>query len=244
MKHFAKLATRLSPAALLLAGCSASTQAETSDGPPNLEPFAMSETGTFEYPWAARFIPGTDVIVVNQVKGQIIAHDPKSGQTFEISGAPEVDFGGQGGFGDVAFLNSEAGGIVGERTIYISWVEAGDSDTRGAVAGKGTLTCTTPTSCAVEDLSVIWRQAPKTTGRGHYAHRFAISPDEKHLFIASGDRQKLEPAQDNSNNIGTIVRLNLDGSPAQGNPVSENPEIWSYGHRNPQGLAFAPDGQL
>ena len=91
---------------------------------------------------------------------------------------------------------------------------------------------------------MIWRQAPKVTGRGHYSHRIAFSPDGRHLYLASGDRQKMQPAQDTSNTLGTIVRLDLDGSPAAGNPVAANREIWSYGHRNILGLEFDQQGRL
>ena len=97
-------------------------------------------------------------------------------------------------------------------------------------------------------MSVIWRQNPKVTGRGHYAHRIAVSPDGRYLFVASGDRQKMDPAQDTSNNLGSIVRLNLDGSPAAGNPFAgqagKAQDIWSWGHRNTLGLAFDAQGRL
>lgn len=152
-----------------------------------------------------------------------------------------------GGLGDVAFLPSEASEDLSERTIYLSWAEAGNGNTRGAVLGRGTLSCEEE-ACAVSGLEVIWRQAPKTSKRGHYSHRIVFSPDEQYMFVSSGDRQELEPAQDNSNNLGTVVRLNLDGTPAAGNPFAKEggitAEIWSYGHRNVLGLGFDPDGQL
>jgi aldose sugar dehydrogenase len=107
------------------------------------------------------------------------------------------------------------------RTIYLSWAEAGEGDTRGAVVGKGTLVCGETEACAIEGLSVIWRQTPKVTGRGHYSHRMLISPDGKYLYVASGERQKMQPSQDTGNTLGKIVRLNLDGTPAAGNPMAE-----------------------
>jgi glucose/arabinose dehydrogenase len=68
------------------------------------------------------------------------------------------------------------------------------------------------------------------------------------MFVASGDRQELDPAQDTTNNLGTIVRLNLDGTPADGNPIAEQggvtAQIWSYGHRNPLGMDFDAEGRL
>ena len=110
------------------------------------------------------------------------------------------------------------------------------------------MVCGQATSCSIEGLSVIWRQSPKVTGRGHYSHRIAFSPDESHLFIASGDRQKMSPAQDTSNTLGSIVRLDLDGTPAAGNPLAErggaSAEIWSWGHRNILGMDFDSSGRL
>ena len=103
-------------------------------------------------------------------------------------------------------------------------------------------------ACALEDFGVIWRQTPKVEGRGHFSHRISLSPDESHLFIASGERQKMTPAQDLSNTLGTVVRLNLDGTPAEGNPFADQggvtAEIWSYGHRNILGLAWDEQGRL
>src|SRR3546814_19543818 len=96
-------------------------------------------------------------------------------------------------------------------------------------------------SGAVRRLAVTWRQTPKFTGRVHYSHRLTFSPDVEYLFVTSGDRQKFDPAQDTSNTLGSIVRLNLDGSPAAGNPLADagapSNQIWSYGHRNKIGRA-------
>ncbi len=211
-------------------------------------PFAVQNMGTFEEPWAADFVPGTQYLVITEKAGSLAAVNTQTGERMEITGAPTVDYGGQGGLGDIAFLQSEADDEIGTRTIYLSWAEAGDGDTRGAVVGRGQLVCQGNADCAVEDLNVIWRQTPKVTGRGHYSHRIAFSPDEQYLFVASGDRQKQTPAQDTSNTLGTVVRLNLDGSAAAGNPLADrgspSDQIWSWGHRNILGLQFDSAGRL
>lgn len=210
--------------------------------------FSAASFATYDEPWSIAFIPGTPVLVTTMQGGTMSAVDTNTGRMITISGAPEVDYGGQGGLGDVAFLPSEASSTIDRRTIYLSWAEAGQGDTRGAVVGRGTLVCQEADACNIEGLNVIWRQAPKVSGRGHYSHKIAFSPDGQYMFVASGDRQKKEPAQDLSNTLGTVLRLNLDGTPAAGNPFasrgSPSNQIWSYGHRNILGLAFDPEGRL
>lgn len=209
----------------------------------------ITQIGEFNRPWAIEFVPGRPVLAITEKEGTLKFYHTIKGTTIEISGVPEVAYGGQGGLGDVAFLESEAEREDG-RTIYLSWAEFGETrETRGAVVGKGFVTCDEPSGqCQINDLEVIWRQAPKVEGRGHYSHRISFSPDEKYMYVASGDRQKLTPAQDNTNTMGTIVRLNLDGTPAEGNPFADQggvtAEIWSYGHRNILGMDWDAEGRL
>jgi len=248
MLNNSKTLLTLSLATVALASCGAGLNVETEAGTERVTSVASEEHASFNEPWAAEFIPGTQTLVITEKSGQVKAYDTATGTTMDIAGAPEVDYGGQGGLGDVAFLDSESASEIGARTIYLTWAEAGSGDTRGATLGKGVLDCSDGDGCAIRDLEVVWRQAPKVTGRGHYSHRIAFSPDGEYLFLTSGDRQKLEPAQDNANTIGTIVRLNIDGSTAEGNPFADQgsptDQIWSYGHRNLLGIAFDNDGQL
>lgn len=232
---------------MLLASCGAIASVDTAAA--EVEPaLKIEEIGSFDRPWAAAFVPGTNLLVITLKAGGMRGIDTATGREFTVTGTPDVDFGGQGGFGDVAFLPAEASDTVGERAIYLSWVEAGADDTRGAVVGRGTMTCTPGGDCAIDGLEIIWRQAPKVTGRGHYSHRIRFSPDGRYMFVSSGDRQKMEPAQDTTNTIGSIVRLNLDGTPADGNPMADaaspTNQIWSYGHRNVLGIDFDAEGRL
>ena len=239
----------LSASALALASCANAETGETA--PPaaaSAMPFAVTEVATFEEPWAIAFAPGTQMLFVTEKAGSLKFIDTASGTVGTVSGLPEVAYGGQGGLGDIAFLPAEAKATLGGRTIYLSWAEMGAGETRGAVVGKGTLACSAPTTCAIEGLSVIWRQTPKVEGRGHFSHRIAFSPDGKYLFVASGERQKMQPSQDTGTTLGKIVRLNLDGTPAAGNPMAEKggvtAEIWSYGHRNILGMDWDAQGRL
>lgn len=231
-----------------LASCANAETGESAGTEAAAASFATTEVATFEEPWAIAFAPGTPVLFVTEKAGALKLIDTATGSTGSVSGVPKVDYGGQGGLGDVAFLPAEAAKAMGRRTIYLSWAEAGEGDTRGAVVGKGTLVCAATTSCAIEGLNVIWRQTPKVSGRGHYSHRLTVSPDGKYLFVASGDRQKMQPAQDTANTLGSIVRLNLDGTPAAGNPLADkggvSTEIWSWGHRNILGMDWDAQGRL
>ncbi|WP_114520368.1 PQQ-dependent sugar dehydrogenase [Altererythrobacter sp. ZODW24] len=247
IKQTLQSAILLSSASLLLASCSAEANGDipATPGVDTADPFTIERLGEFEEPWAAAFAPGTETLVITEKEGTIKAYMP-NGRTLDVSGAPEVDYGGQGGMGDVAFLESEASSTLGSRTIYLSWVEAGSGGKRGAAVGKGQFTCAAQ-SCSINDLNVIWRQ-DKVSGKGHYSHRLAFSPDGEYLYVASGDRQKKQPAQDLTNNLGTVVRLTLDGKPAEGNPFADQgsptDQIWSYGHRNILGLQFDAEGRL
>lgn len=245
----------LSLSALALASC---VGAETGDSASNdvneaiavnTDDYAVETMGTFSEPWAIEFAPGTGVMFITEKAGVLKVMDTSTGEIGIVKGAPEVAYGGQGGLGDIAFLDAEAGLGLSGRTIYLTWAEmAADGENRGAALGKATLNCDATDDCAIEGLDVIWRQSPKMSGRGHYSHRVQVSPDGQYLFVASGDRQKQTPAQDNTNTLGTMVRLNLDGTPASGNPFADQGEvtaqIWSYGHRNILGMDFDADGRL
>ncbi len=251
----APLLTALSTA--LLAACSgtvstgmnnASAQeapqhAETPGTPPaNAQPFVSTEFGKFNEPWAMTFLPDGRLLVT-QKTGELKLFDPASKATGDISGVPEVDHGGQGGFGDVVLHPQfSSNGLV-----YLSYAEAGNGDTRGGVVARGKLALDASGGGTLSDVQVIWRQVPKVDGRGHYSHRIAFGPDGK-LFISSGERQKFDPAQDMKANLGKIVRLNDDGSVPADNPFANKrgvtAQVWSLGHRNVLGLAFDAQGRL
>lgn len=204
-------------------------------------PFAIEEVDRFDEPWAMAFLPDGDQLITER-SGTLHLRDADSGERVEVAGTPSVADSGQAGLGDV--LPGPTYDTDG--TVYLSWAEAGDGGI-GAAVGRARLV-TDGDAPSLEALEVIWRQTPKTDGDGHLSHRLALDPDGEHLFVSSGDRQLKDPAQDTSNTLGSIARLTLDGEPAPGNPMADEggvtSEIWSWGHRNPLGLEFAPDGTL
>jgi glucose/arabinose dehydrogenase len=191
--------------------------------------------------------PGTGVVFVTERPGRIKSVEP-GGTIGTVTGVPEVAYGGQGGLGDFVLAPLARSAILDRRLVYLSWAEPGPVGTRGAAVARAGLVCGEHASCRLQGLQVIWRQYPKTTGQGHYSHRIAFSPDGRSLFIASGERQKFTPAQDMAGNLGKIVHLLPDGTPAPDNPFAQRggvtAQIWSLGHRNILGLHFDGEGRL
>jgi len=201
-------------------------------------PFVSTPIAELNEPWAIEFLPDGRILVTE--KGGTIQLVTQDGQKTEVAGAPEVDYFFQGGLGDIV-LHPD---FESNNLVYISYVEAGANETRGAVVARGTLNLSAP---AIENLEVIWRAFPKVDGGLHFSHRIAFD-DEGYMFVSAGERNKYDPAQDLNATLGKIVRLNDDGSPASNNPFASQggvaAEVWSYGHRNPLGIAFDSDGRL
>ncbi|MXO61376.1 PQQ-dependent sugar dehydrogenase [Altererythrobacter salegens] len=233
----------LSLPALVLASCAMAASGDSAAGT-----FAIEPAGSFDEPWALAFAPGTQVVFITEKGGTMKFVDLPSGKVGTVTGLPKVAYGGQGGLGDVAFLPSEAASTLGRRTIYLTWAGDAGDDKLAAMMGKGTLVCDTADACRIEGLTEIWRQDPAIRSPGHFSHKIAFSPDGKYLFLSSGERMQGAPAQDLGTNLGKVLRLNHDGTPADGNPFAErggvSRQIWSYGHRNLLGLKFDLDGQL
>jgi len=233
-------------AAMVVAGCQSrgAAQAESSSE----RPFTTKEIAKFSTPWAMAFLPGSGVPLTNMAlltekEGRLWLVDVGSGKRTSVSGVPQVVVAGQGGLGDVMPHPD----FAGSRRIYLSYVEGGPNGTSGAALGYGTLDLGNPAAPALKDFKVIWRQQPKVTGNGHFSHRIAFGPDGL-LYLSSGERQKFDPAQDMSMNLGKILRLTDEGAPAPGNPWASRggiaAQFWTIGHRNVLGLSFASDGRL
>jgi glucose/arabinose dehydrogenase len=227
---------------ILICACGAESNSSAVAQPASGErPFVATAIAALDEPWAMTFLPDGRLLITEK-KGRLLVVTQDGDQSQPITGVPDVDYGGQGGLGDVA-LHPE---YVDNDTIYLSYAEAGDGDVRGGAVMRAALTLN-DAGGALSNQRVIWRQDPKVTGRGHYAHRIVFAGDG-HMFISSGDRQKFTPAQEMQQNLGKIVRLNDDGSVPSDNPFFQQGgvarQIWSLGHRNPLGIALDADGRL
>lgn len=240
-----KQAGSIGVTALLLAGCMASppgnSGARAADAAPaRALPFNVTEIARFNEPWAMTFLPDGGALITEK-SGALKWRKP-DGTTGDVAGVPTVAYGGQGGLGDVVLSPD----FANDRYVYLSWAEAGDGDTFGAAVGRAKLVTDTA-GARLDGLQVIWRQEPKVSGRGHFGHRIAFGPDGM-MYISSGERQKFDPAQNLDQNLGKIVRLSPAGGIPSDNPLYDTGRIraqaWSWGHRNPLGLAFDADGRL
>lgn len=206
------------------------------------EAFIATPVANFDEPWAMSFLPDGRLLITEK-KGRLLIVTQNGDKSLPVTGIPAVDYGGQGGLGDVVVHpDYDTNG-----QIYISYAEAGAGDLRGAAVARARLSMNDDGGARLDDFEVIWRQDPKVTGRGHYGHRIAFSPDG-YLFISSGERQKFDPAQDMQQNLGKILRLHDDGTVPADNPFADQggvtAQIWSLGHRNPLGIAFDPQDRL
>ena len=226
---------------VVLGWTATSTSRVSAEADQNNAPFNAATVTTFNEPWAMTFLPDGRLLVTEK-GGRLLVVTQDGKKSSPIKGLPEVDYGGQGGLGDV-IIHPEYGS---NGLVYLSYAEAGDDDVRGAAVARGKLVLTSDGG-QLEGLKVIWRQHPKVPGRGHYGHRLAFDSNG-YFFISSGERQKFNPAQDMKMNLGKIIRLNDDGSVPPGNPFSDQggvaAQIWSLGHRNPLGIAFDGQGRL
>ena len=226
---------------VLLSACGADSPSPAAAQPTASLPFVAEHVTTLDEPWAMTFLPDGRLLVTEK-KGRLLVVTQDGDKSQPVSGVPEVAYGGQGGLGDVVLHPA----YDDNGTIYLSYAEAGEGDVRGAAVMQATLALNV-NGGELSNQKVIWRQDPKVSGHGHYAHRIAFDADG-YMFITSGDRQKFTPAQEMQQNLGKIVRLNDDGSVPGDNPFASDggvaAQIWTLGHRNPLGIAFDADGRL
>ena len=185
------------------------------------------------FPWSVDFLPNGDLLVA-ELEGTLKRISKDGSSSNSVSAVPTVYRASQGGLFDV-LLDKD---FATNSTLYLSYAE-GDSEENGTTVARATLT-----GNALTDVEVIFTASPRKYAPLHYGGRMAFTSDDL-LLITTGDGFDFrEHAQDLNSHLGKTIRINKDGSPAQGNPFPEAPKVWTYGHRNPQGLAIAPDGTV
>lgn len=192
-----------------------------------------------EHPWAVAFLPGGRFLVTERPgRMRVVEGNGRIGPA--LAGVPQVVVGGQGGLLDLV-LDSAFGR---NRMLYFCFSEPGAGGNSTALA-RARLA---PDASGLEEVRVIFSQKPKVASNLHFGCRIVEAADGN-LFLTLGERfSRKEEAQKLDNHLGKIVRLTKDGEPAPGNPFAgragASPEIWSYGHRNPQGATLGPGGAL
>ncbi|MFA3780021.1 PQQ-dependent sugar dehydrogenase [Yersinia sp. 1652 StPb PI] len=189
-----------------------------------------------DHPWSLAFLPDNGGILITERSGQLRLWQAGKPLSEPLKGVPEVYAKGQGGLLEVALSPT----FSQDRRIYLSFAEVGKEGKAGTAVGYGHLN---PQGTAIENFKVFFRQQPKLSTGNHFGGKLAFDK-QGHIFITLGENNQRPTAQDLSLHQGKIVRLTLDGKVVKDNPFANKspakPEIWSYGHRNPQGLALNP----
>jgi glucose/arabinose dehydrogenase len=190
-------------------------------------------------PWGMAFLPDKRLLITEKSGTLLLVSADGRRIEQRINGLPAVADKGQGGLLDVA-INPD---FAKTPWVYWSYAEPGAGGLSGTAVARGQWR-----DGRLQQMQIIYRQIPKVSGNGHFGSRLVFATD-KTLFITLGDRQKFTPAQDMTQSIGKIVRINRDGRIPDDNPkwldAKARPEIFSLGHRNPQGAALHPlTGQL
>jgi glucose/arabinose dehydrogenase len=202
-------------------------------------------------PWAIAFLPDGGYLVTER-SGALRRVERNGAVSAPLAGVPTLAVGGQGGLLDLV-LDSD---FVNNRTLYFCYSEP-DSSTGGTNSTALARATLADDGKSLRDVKVLFSQLPKVASSGHFGCRIVESRSAGHsdgfLFLALGERySRKDDAQKLNNHLGKIIRINKDGSIPANNPFNTPehrkagalPEIWSYGHRNPQGLVLSPAGSL
>ncbi len=217
-------------AGLLLAACT------RGDGAPVAPAGALQVTEVargLEHLWALAFLPEGRMLVTEK-PGRMRLVDGRGAISAPLEGLPPVADGGQGGLLDVV----PDPDFAQTQRVYFSYSEP-RADGKGTAVAYARLG-----DKGLEGLRVIFRQQPSMDGHNHFGSRLAFAPDGT-LFVTLGERYSgMDQAQSLGGHLGKVIRIDREGNAPAGNPYlgrkDARPEIWSYGHRNPQGAAIHP----
>ena len=193
-------------------------------------------------PWAVELLPSGRFLITEKAgRLRILDKDGAALHTITAN-MPPVYFRGQAGLLDVALDRN----FASNHRIFFVYMRIMDADTCVQAVDSATLDEDAGT---VSNVHTIFQGTPFTNRAvSQSGSRIAIDPKDGNLFVSIGDRSSGDPiplqAQQTDNYLGKMIHITPEGKPAPGNPTIGLPEVWSMGHRTPQGLAFAPDGRL
>ncbi len=205
---------------------------DTKTGPVRFEKMADG----FASPWSFGFLPGGGILITERA-GRLWLLDQS--KATPVRGLPDIAVEGQGGLLDVMIPRD----FARTRQVYLTFAKRQGS-------GEGTALMVAQLSddgTSLNNTAVIFEMTPGSSGGRHFGSRVIEGRDGK-LYMSIGERGDRPAAQDLGRHNGTIIRLNRDGTVPSDNPfvgkAGALPEIWSYGHRNPQGMSLDSKGQL
>lgn len=195
-------------------------------------------------PWGMVFTPDNQLLITYR-DGTIRLLNPANGTTQDVSGQPTIRQYGQGGLLDVARLDVarlDSSNLASDNNRKATWYYFTYSKAKDGQAATTLARAKLNGAQLTQWQDLLVTQSFSDASR-HFGSRIAFD-NEGHVFFSIGDRAHRPNGQDISTHAGSIIRLNLDGSIPKDNPfigtTNALPEIWSYGHRNPQGLQFDP----
>ncbi len=186
-----------------------------------------------ESPWSMAFLPDGNMLITEKT-GKLKHFDPKTKAVKEVKGLPEIYVRGQGGLFDLA-LHPD---YDNNGWIYISHAYSEGEDEGNTALMRAKLK-----GDELVEQEVLFKGTPLRDSGPHFGGRIVFDQDG-YLYLSIGERGSREDAQNPENVLGTVLRFNDNGSIPADNPFvndkSKRPEIFSYGHRNPQGMAMNP----
>jgi len=189
-----------------------------------------------DHPWSLAFLPDKQGALITERSGQLRLWQADKGLSAPLSGVPKVWVAGQAGLWDVRL----APDFATSRRVYLSYALQGDKGQANTALGYGRLA---ENGRSLEDFKTIFVQEPALSSGINLGGRLAFDP-QGNVFLSIGDNNHRMAAQQLDNFNGKILRLTPEGGVPQDNPLvgrnNAKAEIWTYGNRNPQGLAVNP----